>query len=108
MHGAATVARTCDGTAGNDQLHTGHSGAERNTTKGSDGASEVILAHGGDGKITAGFGDDDIHGGSGNRFMRGGAGRDLPAPHLRSPPGGGKPSSFRTRRHAGFRETYPA
>lgn len=66
-----------DGTEGNDQMHVGYVDAQGNTIDGADGLSEVILAYGGDDKVTAGFGDDDIYGGAGNDFIRAGDGRDL-------------------------------
>ncbi|NBZ89190.1 choice-of-anchor L domain-containing protein [Stagnihabitans tardus] len=66
-----------DGSAGNDQMHLGFTDAQGNMIDGSDGLSEVIMAYGGDDKITAGLGDDEIHGGTGNDFIRAGEGQDL-------------------------------
>lgn len=66
-----------DGTAGNDQMHTGFADAQGNRIDGGDGLSEVIMGYGGHDKITAGMGHDDIYGGSGNDFIRAGQGNDL-------------------------------
>ncbi len=58
-------------------MHVGYTDAQGNMIDGTDGASEVIMAYGGDDKITAGLGDHDIYGGTGNDFIRAGEGRDL-------------------------------
>ena len=66
-----------DGTEGSDQMGVGYRDAEGNIIDGADGLSEVIYAHGGNDKVTAGFGNDDIYGGDGNDFVRAGDGDDL-------------------------------
>lgn len=66
-----------DGTAGNDQMHVGFRDSDGNIIDGTDGAAEVILAYGGDDKVTAGAGDDTIDGGDGNDFIRAGTGNDV-------------------------------
>jgi Ca2+-binding RTX toxin-like protein len=66
-----------DGTAGDDAMHVGYRDAQGNTIDGADGLAEVILAYGGNDKVTAGAGDDDIYGGDGNDFVRAGDGDDL-------------------------------
>jgi Ca2+-binding RTX toxin-like protein len=66
-----------EGTAGDDAMHVGYRDAQGNTIDGADGLAEVILAYGGNDKVTAGAGDDDIYGGDGNDFVRAGDGDDL-------------------------------
>jgi Ca2+-binding RTX toxin-like protein len=70
-------ANAVEGTDKDDAMHVGFTDAEGRQIDGTDGASEVILAHGGNDKVTAGFGDDDIYGGTGNDFIRAGQGDDL-------------------------------
>jgi Ca2+-binding RTX toxin-like protein len=66
-----------DGTEGNDAMHVGYTDKQGNIIDGADGMSELIMAYGGDDKITAGLGNDQIYGGTGNDFIRAGEGDDL-------------------------------
>ncbi|WP_168733043.1 choice-of-anchor L domain-containing protein [Aliigemmobacter aestuarii] len=66
-----------DGTSGDDAMHVGFFDSQGNTIDGNDGLSEVILAFGGNDKVTSGAGEDDIYGGDGNDFIRAGDANDL-------------------------------
>lgn len=70
-------AQAVEGTGGSDAMHVGFTDAEGRQIDGGDGAAEVILAHAGNDKVTAGFGDDDIYGGTGDDFIRAGDGFDV-------------------------------